>query len=199
MAERFGKGKGAKRIDQEIEKRLENDKRLINFAKTLNTLYEGAADIQKEIQQEQGKQQTQLGKNSKIYKELRDIAKDHNDLISNRLTRQNTATAKLNQVLVERQLSGEKDKYDTFKKQYDVSQDALETAYEGLGLLKQRTPLENKLLQVQDKYAESYDEMTPKERELMELQMRRMKVAIRMEKVQTAINDVLGEQRALKI
>ena len=203
MAERFGKGKGAKRIDQEIEKRLENDKRLINFAKTLNTLYEGAADIQKEIQQEQGKQQTQLGKNSKIYKELRDIAKDHNDLISrsnvgkgvfNRLTRQNTATAKLNQVLVERQLSGEKDKYDTFKKQYDVSQDALETAYEGLGLLKQRTPLENKLLQVQDKYAESYDEMTPKERELMELQMRRMKVAIRMEKVQTAINDVLGEQ-----
>ena len=58
MAERHGGRSGSKdarggtRRDQEIEKRLENHKRLIDFNKTLNNLYAESADYQRDIQRQ---------------------------------------------------------------------------------------------------------------------------------------------------
>ena len=209
MAERHGgrsgsrDARGGTRRDQEIEGRLKGTKQLIDFNKTLNTLYEGAAEIQREIQREMGLQETQMSKSDKTASKLRDIAKEHSNLVGksaigqknfNRLTRQNTATAKLSQVLVEKKLQGDLKGYDTIKKRYDVTQQALESAYEEIGILNSRTPLENQLLKAQEEYADNYDDMTEKERELMELQMKRMKTAIRTQKLQKAINDTIGEQ-----
>lgn len=209
MAERHGgrsgskDSKGGTRRDQEIENRLKGTKRLIDFNKTLNKLYEGTAEIQREIQREMGIQETRLGKNGVLYKELRNVAREHNDLMGkvkgsqrvfNRLTRQNTATAQLTKALAEKKLKTDEAGMKETKKMYDLSQDALATAYEEIGLLRKRTPLENKLLDMQDKYEEKYDEMTDAEKELMELQMKRMQTAIRMQSIQQAMSDALGEQ-----
>ena len=87
MAERHGgrsgsrDARGGTRRDQEIEGRLKGTKRLIDFNKTLNTLYEGAAEIQREIQREMGLQETQMSKSDKTASKLRDIAKEHANLV----------------------------------------------------------------------------------------------------------------------
>ena len=209
MAERHGGRSGSKdarggtRRDQEIEKRLENHKRLIDFNKTLNTLYSEAADYQREILRDMGKAETQMKKSGDRYERLRDISKEHSEIVSragrfqgtfNRLTRKNTTTAKMTQILMKKAHEGDLDRYDTIKKQHDIGEKALETAYEDIGLLGKRTSLEESLMKAQDYYAENYDDMTEDEKELLELQMKRMKTAIRMQSIQQAINDTLGEQ-----
>ena len=209
MAERHGGRSGSKdarggtRRDQEIEKRLENHKRLIDFNKTLNTLYSEAADYQREILKDMGKAETQMKKSGDRYERLRDISKEHSEMVSragrfqgtfNRLTRKNTTTAKMTQILMKKAHEGDLDRYDTIKKQHDIGEKALETAYEDIGLLGKRTSLEESLMKAQDYYAENYDDMTEDEKELLELQMKRMKTAIRMQSIQTAMNEALGEQ-----
>ena len=88
MAERHGGRSGSKdarggtRRDQEIEGRLKGTKQLIDFNKTLNTLYEGAAEIQREIQREMGLQETQMKKSGDRYERLRDISKEHSEMVS---------------------------------------------------------------------------------------------------------------------
>ena len=79
----------------------------------------------------------------------------------NRLTRQNTAT-NFSQVLVEKKTTRRPKGYDTIKKRYDVTQQG-ESAYEEIGILNSRTPLENQLLKAQEEYGDNYDDMTEKE------------------------------------
>lgn len=209
MAERHGgrsgsrDARGGTRRDQEIEKRLENHKRLIDFNKTLNNLYAESADYQRDIQRQMGVQETQMRKSGATYERLRDISKEHSEMVSragkfqgtfNRLTRRNTTTAKMTQVLMHATHLKDLDRYDTMKKQHDIGEKALETAYEDIGLLGKRTSLEESLMKAQDYYVENYKDMTEDEKELYELQMKRMRTAIRMQSIQTAINETLGEQ-----
>ena len=88
MAERHGgrsgsrDARGGTRRDQEIEKRLENHKRLIDFNKTLNNLYAESADYQRDIQRQMGVQETQMRKSGNTYERLRDISKEHSEMVS---------------------------------------------------------------------------------------------------------------------
>ena len=183
MAERHGGRSGSKdarggtRRDQEIEKRLENHKRLIDFNKTLNNLYAESADYQRDIQRQMGVQETQMRKSGATYERLRDISKEHSEMVSragkfqgtfNRLTRRNTTTAKMTQVLMHATHLKDLDRYDTMKKQHDIGEKALETAYEDIGLLGKRTSLEESLMKAQAYYVENYKDMTEDEKELNE-------------------------------